>query len=257
MDNNKRKEIFNAWANPVGNWAGWVKPVLFAHLLDAYSEGEAETLKSMLQKTDVSWAPKKDENIAIVVDLPGSRSLLLGLALALKGYQPVPLYNGAPDSRGIVDMQAIMSLLVTGHQLLEGIEPPINAPPVFLLDSHRMMGVSQAGKYDNRWIVLPQDFPSGNMLLKYNIKTVILVQDDNNQPANDLRHVLKRWQNSGIAILASAFEQPGNLVPIQITTPSNFQSLIYRALVLIGLRRNSAGGFGALVPEPSSGGGFS
>jgi hypothetical protein len=32
----------------------------------------------------------------------------------------------------------------------------------------------------------------------------------------------------------------------------------YRALVVLGLRRNSSGGFGSIVPTPSSGGhGFS
>ncbi len=33
-------------------------------------------------------------------------------------------------------------------------------------------------------------------------------------------------------------------------------SAVYRALALMGLRRNSAGGFGSIVPIPGEGGGF-
>jgi hypothetical protein len=33
-----------------------------------------------------------------------------------------------------------------------------------------------------------------------------------------------------------------------------FGNLFHRAIAMMGLRRNSAGGFGAIIPHPSSGG---
>ncbi|MEN6385888.1 MAG: hypothetical protein ABFD79_11930 [Phycisphaerales bacterium] len=255
MNNENIKEIYNAWANPVSDWSGWVKPVLFAHLSEQYENIDKLQLKNSLP--DVSWVPENERNMAVVIDLPGADSLRLAIKLAYKGYQPVPLYNCAPDSRGLIEMRGVMSILLAGSEILEQLPPPVGAPPVFILDSHRLQGRASPGRYDNRWVVLPQDFPSSNMLLGHNIKNVLVVQDSLYQPAEDLRHVLKRWQNAGIEIMVTAIDQPENMTKMEITTPSNFQSLVYRALVLIGLRRNSAGGFGALVPEPSSSGGFS
>jgi len=43
--------------------------------------------------------------------------------------------------------------------------------------------------------------------------------------------------------------------PVEIQKPSRFRSAMYRMLAMVGLRRNSAGGFGAIVPIPGQGGG--
>jgi hypothetical protein len=43
---------------------------------------------------------------------------------------------------------------------------------------------------------------------------------------------------------------------LRVNRPSNFKTLWYRALAMMGLRRNSAGGFGSVIPELASGGGF-
>jgi hypothetical protein len=254
---NSTEEIYNVWAHPAGQWSGWVKPVLFAHFDEQYYEIGPETLKNLIHDTDVSWAPPRDGNTAVIIDLPGARSLRAGLALAPKGYQPIPLYNCAPDRRGIIDMQEIMGLLENGHKFLAELQPPIDAPPAFILDSRRLLGYAGPGRYDNRWAILPQDFPSSGMLLQHNIQTILVVQEQLNQPAEDLRHVLKRWQDAGIEIVVLPVTHPTDATKMEISTPSHFRSIFYRALVLLGLRRNSAGGFGALVPEPSSGGGFS
>jgi hypothetical protein len=254
---NSIQDIYNVWAHPAGPWSGWVKPVLFAHLSEHRSETGIETMKKLVNDTDVSWAPSKNKNTAIVIDLPGANSLRIALALASRGYQPIPLYNCAPDPRGIIDLQAVMSLLANGHKFLEELPAPADAPPAFILDNRRLKGYAEPGRYDNRWVILPQDFPSSGMLLQHDLRAVMVVQEQQGQPAEDLGHVLKRWQDSGIEIKVLSITHPSSAMKMQITTPWHFRSFLYRTLVLLGLRRNSAGGFGALVPEPSSGGGFS
>ena len=41
-------------------------------------------------------------------------------------------------------------------------------------------------------------------------------------------------------------------IPLSVPKPSRFRSIFYRIAVLAGLRRNSAGGFGAVIPFPAS-----
>jgi hypothetical protein len=68
--------------------------------------------------------------------------------------------------------------------------------------------------------------------------------------------VLLRWQQAGIQILACGINDTNQPAPITVNRPSNFRALWYLALVLAGFRRNSAGGFGGVIPMPASSGGF-
>jgi hypothetical protein len=131
-----------------------------------------------------------------------------------------------------------------------------DAPPAFLLDWDRLAGskVLSPGTFDNRWWAFPQDFPSANLLLSRGIRTILVVQPTAGQPQQDLAHVLLRYQQAGIAILSCGAEGGSPASPITVAKPSHFGRFWYRALVLAGLRRNSAGGFGAVIPVPGSGG---
>src|SRR5215471_6573223 len=86
-----KEEIFSIWAPGNSIWSRWAKPVLFAHLDSALSYISVGTAP-----TDVSWSPQPDERVAIVLDLPAAEGVLGGLALAGRGYRPVPLYNALP-----------------------------------------------------------------------------------------------------------------------------------------------------------------
>jgi hypothetical protein len=107
----------------------------------------------------------------------------------------------------------------------------------------------QPGKYDNRWSVFPQDMPSAAFLSKRGIREVIVRSD---RIQDDLAHILRRYQEQGIKI---SMCDGTEVREITVSKPSRFKSLFYRFGVILGLRRNAAGGFGGIVPEPSSGGG--
>jgi hypothetical protein len=85
------------------------------------------------------------------------------------------------------------------------------------------------------------------------VRRIIIVQESD-APQSDLAHVLLRWQEAGIKILAQPYLGTGPAREITVTKPSGFRTMFYRALALMGLRRNSTGGFGGIVPEPSSAG---
>ena len=75
------------------------------------------------------------------------------------------------------------------------------------------------------------------------------------QPQEDLAHILLRWQEAGIAVESKSARFGEVPVPIRVTRPYRFRAAWYRALAVLGLRRNDAGGFGGYPPPSSSGAG--
>jgi hypothetical protein len=155
-------------------------------------------------------------------------------------------------------MRSILEGLNLGARILPQLSLPADAPPVFLLDSGRtpLVGGGVPGTYDNRWVVLPQDFPSAAKLREHGIAAILLWQTERVQPASDLAHVLRRWQESGLNIYLESGTVESVPEPLTVDRPSHYRSIFHRLLVLAGLRRNSAGGFGSKVPEPSSSGSY-
>jgi hypothetical protein len=194
---------------------------------------------------------------AIVVDLPSDESVVVGVALAERGFRPVPLYNGTDGPNPVVTTDGLVAALGSGSQKLKTIALRPEAPPAFLLDSNRRdsMGALSAGYYDNRWVVLPQDFPSATYLQSGGITEAILLQRHTLAPVEDLAHVLLRWQQGGLKLrsIDLATNKSEDLVVVE---PSLFRKTWYAAIALLGLRRNNVGGFGSTVPEQAERTGF-
>ncbi|HUP90963.1 MAG TPA: hypothetical protein VM074_01850 [Solimonas sp.] len=240
-------ELYAAWAQPESPWSAWAKPVLFASTLFSPSP---ETLPELPR---VDGVPR-NRDTAVIADLPGAESVLVGLALAQHGYQPVPLYNCSGAAGMVVDVMPIARLLQVGAVLLGRLPRRAGAPPAFLLDAERMAnpaGSIAPGRYDNRWCVVPQDMPSASRLQAAGIRQVVLIAD---RVRDDLAHVLHRYAEAGLVLRQC--RDPGALpAAVEVPRPQHYKSLWYRLWVFAGLRRNSAGGFGAIVPDPSSAGG--
>ena len=237
-------EVFKIWAPDNALWTAWAKPVSFMNLEQIAFED--------LMVPQADWATQSDPTAAIIVDLPGKDSVLEGFALARRGYRPVPLYNGvcysSVSTRMAVPMREIGAALFDCARELSTLRLPHDAPPVFLLDSNRMETRALPGDYDNRWSVFAQDMPSASYLVSKGINKVIVRSD---KIRDDLEHVLYRYQSLGLMI----YKQDGeDLREITVSKPSKFKSMLYRFSVIMGLKRNPAGGFGGMVPEPGSGG---
>ncbi len=249
-------ELFDIWGPSWALWSRWAKPVLFAESIGA-APISLET--EALPKLDFA----RNDDLALVVDLPSAESVKAGLALAEFGYRPVPLFNGTRGPRlvgvpgaAVVDNTSIVAWLVAGADILQRLHLPPIAPPAFLLDSGRKSpGINPSpGSFDNRWVVFPQDFPSASFLLAHDIRRVLLLQSNaQSQPQADLAHVLLRWQQAGLILFVADAQNVTHPESLVVKRPPHFGSLWYRALALVGLRRNSAGGFGSIVPQPSSG----
>jgi hypothetical protein len=253
-------QLFEIWAPPESVWSRWAKPVLFADPRLAFGDQAPPAVPAAPPASAPRPRGWGDPATAFVLDLPGSWSVELGLDLARTGYRPVPLFNGADHPFALVDVRPVYNLLVVGAQELATVSLAPEAPPAFLLDVNRQPSAPPPlapGKFDNRWVVFPQDFPSATFLRSRGVLRVMLLQEKRlgEQPRPDLAHVLRRWQEAGIEIYRQdpAADEPPR--PLNVERPSRFRGLLYRALALAGLRRNSAGGFGSVIPQPSSGGG--
>jgi hypothetical protein len=258
------EELFALWAPSQSVWSDWAAPAVFAHLvcIDATYVGtlpDPGAIKTFLSS-----------ETAVVLDLPGEESVWRGLSLANLGYRPVPLFNNAPgpgetilahttllpSETSVVNMSGIASALCQGAAVLAGAGLQTDAPPAFLLDANRLRGTQPLADnlFDNRWMVFPQDFPSASFLAAKRISRVLLMQEGATTPQEDLAHVLRRWQEAGIEIYAKDIRSSSEISPITVKAPSQFRAAWYRALAVLGLRRNSAGGFGSATPESWSAG---
>jgi hypothetical protein len=264
------QRLYETWAPPDSVWSPWAKPVLFAAFESTPAPAWQAEVGPVHEAGHERTRPDVylDPEAACIVDLPGSASVEMGLVLAREGWRPVPLYNTSQHAAAVVKVEPILSRLAGGAAELAAFGLPPQAPPAFLLDSGRYgpADAPRPGSFDNRWVVFPQDFPSASFLRARGIRRVLVVQEPRpgpigeivlNRPDSDLAHVLLRFREGGLELYWTTPDFAGGPRPLTVDKPSSFRSLFYRALVLAGLRRNSAGGFGGTIPQASSGSGFS
>jgi len=245
-----QQELFDIWAPEHSVWAAWAKPVLFAHMIAGATDSPRRW-----PHPNPELLPDVDDGAAVVIDLPGEESVRWGLAAAERGYRPVPLYNTNAGPAAVVAVEPIMAALEGGAAQVAALSLDRTAPPAFLLDAQRLprSGKLRPGAFDNRWMTFPQDFPSASFLRGHGIRRIVVVQERAGQPLDDVCHVLRRWQEAGLPISVLPADGASRAeTAIEVARPARFRSVMYRFLVMLGLRRNSAGGFGSRVPQPSS-----
>ncbi|HWZ88609.1 MAG TPA: hypothetical protein VNW92_07160 [Polyangiaceae bacterium] len=255
----KPEEVFEVWAPSGMRWSPWVKPVLFALL--------AETLEplqpTLVVEIDDRWLepPASAQGIggiapsspgAVVVDLPGPKSVAAGLRLATLGYRPVPLFNALPGGpEALVDVAAIQDSLASAAELLRGRILPVDAPPAFLLDSQRRTArhLVAAGRFDNRSVVLSTDFPSGDSLAEAGVRHVTLLRSGSLNPGGDLLSVLAAWNERGIAIQVKDTDTVAPAAPCSLPRWPGLSRFWFQTLGRVGLRRQPSGEFGGTIPS--------
>ena len=246
------EQAYLVWAPEQSPWSPWAKPVLFASQPSWDDPGAHE----LDEPPAPAWVSAFDATTAFVLDLPGAEGVRRGVALARSGWRPVPLYNAVPGPSELVDVASIVHAMRRATALLEPLALVHDSPPAFLLDARRRYGTGDPalpGRFDNRSISLPTDFPSGLFLRARGIERVVLVQEVSAAPQTDLAHTLVAWQEAGLSILAKSSGTEGPPESIRVERPSNLRVMWYRFLATLGLRRSPLGGFGGTIPEPSAG----
>ena len=246
--NNELLTLYKIWAPEGTAWTDWAKPVLFASLLGITPANPAE-----MQVTPPELMP--DRKTMVIVDLPGVQGVEEALGLAAGGFRPVPLYNGVMgDGMALVDVRPLGRALHSGADILRTMTLPADAPPVFMLDSNRLEGTRIPLSFDNRWCVFPQDMPSARHLKSKGIEKVILRSE---KLLHDLSRVLYDYQEAGLTLYISA-QNDRYPRTLSVKKRHPVEDFAYRFKMIMGLKRNAAGGFGSKIPPPyeSSGGGY-
>jgi hypothetical protein len=246
-----KQELYNIWAPAGSIWSPWVKPVLFAHYPMPLPE------LPQLPTVDLNDIPQAEERSAVIVDFPGPQSVFAGLALAERGYRPVPLYNACPppadyppqSRQAVVDMDPILAALVQAAERLRTLTLADDAPPAFLVNADRQMSLQpmHMGHFDNRSVVFLTDFPSANFLAKQRIQRAILLHERDAFARRDLAYVLWTWQKAGVSLSQRNLYYPGPPQPMSIGGSWFLFDLWHRLHAFFDLRRHPQGGFGGFV----------
>ena len=259
------KELYLRWTAQAGIFASWVTPVLFAQPFD-YPD------TAPITAVNPDWI-RAAKDFALIIDLPGATSFEFVPALLEAGFAAVPIFNASPapdvvvrplqlvssestdKNPAVIEMRPIITALSGLSSAVSAVDARDPKRPAFLLDANRLrLTPTDEKDFDNRWMVFPQDFPSADFLKSQGISGVLLVQRSIQIPLDDLSHVLRRWQDAGLEIFALRTDDDDRWKPIDVPRPWRYKSLWYRALAILGLRRNAAGGFGDYIPDSSSAG---
>lgn len=248
MTNDEMQAIYAAWAPDESPWSVWTKPVIFTYLTPS-------TVTPPAPWDDAGLQALKPTDRGIVVDLPGEESIACGIALARRGFRPIPLYNSTiGEGIEVLDLTPILNGLRWGANVLRELRLHPSAPPAFLLDSQRLKGNPGPRMFDNRWMVFPQDLPSARMLRASGVQSMTVVHrseaSGGSAVESDLRGILRLWQREGIE-LRTLHAPTGAEQDLTLRLSVGPFLLEHFARVMHQLRSNSSGGFGAQVPDPA------
>lgn len=237
-------EIYKTWSPVNCEWSQWAKPVIFKDINQAV---RANFSVPVIRNLD-NLSKFNCRNTAIFVDLPNSQSVACGIALAKLGFRPIPLFNGVDGPNPVVDVRPLRNALVSLAPELSDLVLDNQAAPAFLLDSLRNPFSNVApGLFDNRWSIFQQDVPSVNYLVSQGIENIIVI---GNNKSDDLAHILFNYQKRVKVYQLKHFD--GEITELAVHRPAAYYKFVYRTLVLLGFRRNCAGGFGGVVPDTTS-----
>ncbi|MBA3687207.1 MAG: hypothetical protein H0W72_18460 [Planctomycetes bacterium] len=193
------------------------------------------------------WLPPPGDT-ALVFDLPGLEGIVAGLAVAARGYRPVPVYTSCTGQHEIVQTRPLLWGLLQAADTLERLRLPIAAPPAFLLDARRLSGSPQQGRFDNRSVVTAEDLPTAYRLRRSGIVRVVVVRY---ALLEDLSTVLRLWRKDGIIVEGcQSLDKTPELLDLRRRW---LRTLKQRLFVWFRMQRTSAGGFGAHNPHYSGG----
>lgn len=246
-----RQALFDLWAPAHGPWSAWAKVAPLC--------GYGELPAAPEEPPNIPPAPRAavlGTRCAVVVDLPGPAAIRMGVALGRKGYQPVSLINAVaePDElyRSAVDVRAIVRAMVHCADAFRQLRIAAHAPPAFIVDSlRRGRRPVREEMFDNRSILYPSDFPSGERLRAAAIERIVVIREYDAPLERDLIAVLNGWQEVGFPI--DVIDPIGDPLGDRIPKRSRWAEFWLRLYVALAFHRDNHGDFGALVPKSSGG----
>lgn len=218
-----RNRLNEAWSAPEGShWGRFEKTKLIDSvnkwsndLRPRYSEGESNSEQGI---GNLIRSGVLGKDTAVVLDSGGAHSVAMAVKLAKElGYQPIVMFNTEPHPEGANKAeQDLATLLYFAEEVKnlksEGRIRP-DAPPAFILDTHRNDMFPGSKDVDNTYTHNERDFPSAKEFTGGGI-TKIVYLNEGDQHGNitasfqsidrvdgDLKLAVKAWERGGIKMV--------------------------------------------------------
>ena len=190
----------------------------------------------------------------VALDLPGPTSVAAAVRMMGARFQPVCTFDNWPHERGLLKPEIILGQLLRYAAQVAELRADLrpDSPPLLICDRLRLgTRPGSPREFDNRYFLDDSILPSGETLRRTGIRQIIcVVPQREDQPRDDLRAYFRDLRREGFeAIFGAAWSDHG------METFSFPDSVFQVKFKQSGFRRSDAGGFGQLIPEPSSSGG--
>jgi len=208
-------EAVTAWQLPADSpWSRYEKLTLLTYLADAPvtatmpDVGRLDVVQSARVAAARLAAAGLPPDVMWVVDLRGAASVAFGATLSQASPRPVApvmTFNNWPAEDEVVPAEQTLAALVTMRPRLL-VAGDVRAAPVFLLDAWRLAlreTEPDPAAIDNRYALLPSDFPDPAALLARGIRRVVYVVEDRGRTSteeDDFHEVALAYQDAGIPL---------------------------------------------------------
>ncbi|HMO51125.1 MAG TPA: hypothetical protein PKE26_07760 [Kiritimatiellia bacterium] len=259
--------LFAVWGPPPGSpWEPYHCVPLFAALQTVKPDRIGPTAPDRVIETEgngqlgvhlntkplgEAWAAQRSW---VILDLPGAKSVPAALRLMAGGFQPVCTFDNWPHPAGLVKSEIVLAQLLRYAALAGDTRKHLatTSPPVWVCDRNRLgSGPARPRDFDNRYYLDDSILPSGETLRKNGIEQILcVVPTTDDLPRDDLRAYFRDLRKEGFAaIYRVGFSDP------TLRAGAFPESMYEVKFSTSGYARSDAGGFGMLIPEPSSSGG--
>ncbi|MBX3744037.1 MAG: hypothetical protein KF833_01890 [Verrucomicrobiae bacterium] len=190
----------------------------------------------------------------VILDLAGYPSIALAARLVAAGYQPVCTFNHWPHPQGLIRAENLLAGLLRFAPVISAVRHRLSpaSPPVWICDRDRLgQRPARPREFDNRYYLDDASLPGPETLRRAGIRHLVcIVPERSSTPMADLRAYFAGLRKEGFTEIHGAALSDPDLTPFDLRAApedETFKDAEYQ--------RSASGGFGRLIPEPSSGGG--
>lgn len=208
-------------------------------------------------QSDLAVPPWWDPHTFLIIDAQGSTSLAVAAPLVANGLmQPVCTFDNWPHPRGLTRPETVLATLLRYASMVDARPHPLppHTPPVWICDATRLgtrSGIPE--EFDNRYFLDDSILPGPSLLVQAGLRRVVYAGEQPTLPPSaDLGEYLQSLAAAGLELeqvgLATTDQWEAQPLPLRLPTDKAGRIRFRRQ----GYFRSTAGGFGHLVPSPSS-----
>ncbi len=191
--------------------------------------------------------------LMVVLDLPGPHAVSVARHFVRGGFQPVCTFDNWPNKAGVLKPERLLGTLLhyAAELAHERTRLAAASPPLWICDSDRFsQGKPGPGLYDNRYCLEDRLLPGPALLRSAGIRSLVYVGSSGAKaPTPDLAMYFRELIGAGFELRTVACASAAAFEKAEPMPAPNSRPALAR---LNDLVRSSAGGFGGIVPTPSS-----